>query len=208
VDPAANPSTHGNYLPPCTEQPEDLFAVLADELRVVAQSLLASERPGHTLQPTALVNELWLRMVPGDGRSPCRFESRTAFMAYASRAIRNILVDYARRKRAAKRGGAEWTRRGDCDLLPCPLQGVLQGRSMLELDEEINLLEKTQKESAHVFELRFFGGMSTKEIADWLKMPAQMVEVNWEFARVWLASRLRPQDSDDPRNEEHDNGDT
>jgi len=208
VNTAANPSTNASQPPPADDRHADLFDALADELRVVAQSLLASERPGHTLQPTALINELWLRMAPSDGRPQCRFESRAAFMAYASRAIRNILVDHARRKRAAKRGGTEWTQSGDCDLLPCPLQGVLQGRSMLELDEEINLLEKAQNQCAQVFELRFFGGMSTQEIADWLDMPTQMVRTNWEFARAWLASRLGPHDADGSRNKEHDNSDT
>ncbi|MCC5821839.1 MAG: sigma-70 family RNA polymerase sigma factor [Phycisphaerales bacterium] len=182
------PSSSGS--PHQARLPEDLILELTDELRGVAQSLLASERPGHTLQATALISELWLRMVPGNGRT--RFNSRVAFMAYASSAVRNILVDHARRRSADKRGGGKWVRSGDCEGLACPPGRIWEGRSLLELDEELDLLAETQSQCAQVFEMRFFGGMSFPEVAEWLGITVPAAKQNWEFARAWLATRLDP----------------
>lgn len=176
----------------------DLVATMESELRVVAASMLASERPDHTLQPTALINELWLRIAASEGRPHgrrARFDSRAAFMAYATKAIRHILVSHARKNNAAKRGGAEWTRIGDCGAMAGDSDGstaeFLRGVSLLDLDDELNLLEKVQIRGARVFEMRFFGGMSSLQVARWLNVPERTVRQEWNFARTWLASRLR-----------------
>lgn len=175
---------------PAHVPPGDLIAGLTDELRLVAASMLASERPDHTLQPTAMVNELWLRMLPRNGRAPCQFNSKAAFMAYASRAIRNILVDHARRKLAIKRGGAVETHRTDCDELPGPLWEILPGVSVIELEDELTLLEEYQPLAVRVFEMRYFVGMTLSEIAEWLDMPLSGVKGEWGYAQAWLANRL------------------
>lgn len=183
----------------------DLIAVLEDELRIVAQSLLATERPNHTLQPTALINELWLRMASSNG-SRARFQSPEAFMAYASKAIRHILIDHARRRAAAKRGGGVEIHNGVCDATTGDPDSPLWDCSMLDLEEEINLLEKSEIRCAQVFEMRFFGGMSNQQIARWLDLPERTVRNDWNFARAWLASRLRPRST--PQDESHGNTDT
>lgn len=171
--------------------PADLVAEMANELRVIAQSMLASERPNHTLQPTALINELWLRMASSNG-SQARFQSPEAFMAYASKAIRNILIDHARRRAALKRGGCVVIQNGDCDTIMGESDSSLWGCSMIDLEEEMKLLEKTEIRCAQVFEMRFFGGMSNGQVARWLDIPERTVRSEWDFARAWLASRLRP----------------
>lgn len=174
-----------------SDLPSDLVAELADELRIVAQSLLASERPGHTLQPTALINELWLRMASSNGHgSRARFQSQEAFMAYASKAIRNILIDHARRRASIKRGGSVEVQNGLCDTIAGDSDRLRWDCSMLDLEEEINLLEKSENRCAQVFEMRFFGGVSSQQVARWLGVPERTVRNDWNFARTWLATRL------------------
>lgn len=181
--------------PALDDLPTELIADLHGELRVVASALLTQERSGHTLQPTALVNELWLRLASSDGESQPRFENRAAFLAYASKCIRSILVDHARRRSAAKRGGDNATR---VDLTT--EQGQLVGGtdgiagvacSVLELEDELKTLEKLESRCANVFEMRFFGGMTPSQVAEQLGLSVRSVADDFSFARAWLAARLR-----------------
>lgn len=181
--------------------PATLLASLSGELRTLAATLLRGERADHTLQPTALVNELWLRLAD---RTDLRFESREAFIAYAVPCVRHILVDHARRRAADRRGGG-WTRltfrnedRGILDarngltgIAPESVEcGAGRAFSLAELDDELRLMERSDQRSARVFELRFFGGMSCDQIGVLLGVSGRTIQDDWQAARLWLQHRL------------------
>ncbi|MFN0137001.1 MAG: ECF-type sigma factor [Phycisphaerae bacterium] len=159
-----------------------IFPLIYDDLRRVAQKYMSDERFGHTLQPTALVNEAFVRM---RGRSaPVCGHSHA--LALASIAMRRILVDHARMRTADKRLGG---------VRPIALSGgeSLQSRDLeiLELDELIHRLAALDARRARVVELRFFAGMTNEEIADALGVVRSTVAEDWAVARVWLRSQLR-----------------
>jgi RNA polymerase sigma factor (TIGR02999 family) len=163
----------------------ELMVLAYKDLRRLASSQLRAERPGHTLQPTALVHELYLRLFSGE---PPDWQDRAHFLAMAARALRHIIVDYARQRRAKKRGGAQT--RLDLETLQVP--GVLPDDRVLEVEEALRRLESLEPRAASVVELRFFGGMSEKEIAAVLDISVPTVKRDWTFARSWLQSRLEP----------------
>ncbi len=163
--------------------PELLAAALYDELRAVARRDLAGERAGHTLQPTALVNEAWLRLFTGQDGA---FENRAHFFAAASTAIRRVLADHARRRQADKRGGGN--RR-------VPLEDIEAGEpvrseDVLALDEALERLAGFAPVQARIVEMRFFGGMTTPELARALDLSESTIERHWRLARAWLRSEL------------------
>lgn len=163
--------------------PEQLAAALYDELRAVAKRDLANERADHTLQPTALVNEAWMRLVHGraDG-----FENRAHFFAAASTVIRRILADHARRRRAEKRGGA----RARVPLEDVEVGAAVRTEDVLALDEALERLAAFAPEQARIVEMRFFGGLTTPELARALDVSESTVERHWRVARAWLRSEL------------------
>lgn len=170
--------------------PRDLLSGLLSDLRQLAAARLANERPGHTLQPTALVHELWLRIA---GREDVRFDSKEAFLAYAAEAIRHILVDHARRRNAVRRGGG----RGRVDVaaldeLPMATgpRGDRWAVALLELEQELDLLKSRHPRSAQVFELRYFGGLSNERVATHLGVSTKTVQADWAAACGWLGRRL------------------
>lgn len=167
--------------------PEQLAAALYDELRAVARRDLAGERAAHTLQPTALVNEAWLRLFKDtdDG-----FANRAHFFAAASTAIRRVLADHARRRQAEKRGGD----RGRVPLDDVDIGGPVRSEDVLALDEALERLAAFAPEQARIVEMRFFGGMTTPELARALDVSESTVERNWRLARAWLRSELDPGD--------------
>ena len=165
---------------------ERLFPIVYDELRRQARNHLRRERPDHTLQPTALVHEAYLRIV--DQTSPA-IENRAHFFAFASRVMRQILVDHARERKAEKRGGAaQRLSLADIDLLP--QQGAAD---MIELDEALQRLEKIDERKCRVVDMRFFGGLKEEEIAKILQVTEKTVRRDWQFAKLWLYRELSGQ---------------
>jgi len=162
---------------------EELAALLYDELRAMARQEMAAERASHTLQPTALVHEAYLRLVGGEGST---FESRAHFFAAAATAIRRVLVDHARRRARAKRGGGE---------VPLPLDDLdpmapLPPAELLDLDAALANLARIDPFKARIVELRFFAGMTVEELARVLGASESSVRRDWRLARAWLRGEL------------------
>ncbi len=166
--------------------PELLPRVYA-ELHALAAACLQQERPDHTLQPTALVHEAYLRLTEIDRME---FRDQAHFASVAAGAIRRVLVDHARSKKAAKRGGG-WQR-----LTLSGLEGMPPERpiDMLALNDALDRLAALDQQSARVVELRFFGGMTIAETAGLLGVGVSTVKEKWVFARAWLRRELGGED--------------
>jgi RNA polymerase sigma factor (TIGR02999 family) len=163
-----------------------LLPVVYKELERLAHYQLRKERPDHTLQSAALVHEAYLRLV---GMNTPQWESRTHFFAIAAQLMRQILVDYARRHRAAKRGGTVETLSLDDTGLLEPGKG--QDLDILELDDALNALAHIDARKAEVVQLRFFGGLSFDEIAQVLKISSITASRDWTTARAWLHREMK-----------------
>jgi RNA polymerase sigma factor (TIGR02999 family) len=163
-----------------------LLPEVLDELRVLARHHLAGEQAGHTLQPTALINELYLRLSASRIRG---FEDRHRFFAFASRLLRQILVDHGRARRSRKRGG-------EVERVPLELAleqaagGEIDIETVLVVDQALDRLGQMDARQARVVELRYFGGMSLPEIAQTLGLSQSSVERSWRAAKHWLAHRM------------------
>ena len=169
----------------------ELFPLVYGELHHLAGRYMRAQPRGHTLQATALVHEAYLRLV--DRRS-VRWEGRAHFLAVAARAMRSVLVDHARRRRAAKRGGAE---RGGAEWrLTLGAAGEVAGQEgeadvdVLALDAALTRLAALDPRQARVVELRYFGGLSIEEAARALGVSHATVEREWKTARLWLKREL------------------
>lgn len=158
---------------------EELFPLVYDQLRILAGHHLASERVGHTLQPTALVHEAYLRLV---GPEEVTWENRAHFFGAAAQAIRRILIEHARSRGRVKRGGD--AERVTLDDVESQTQG--SAVDILDLHDSIERLEKLDAAKAKVVELRYFGGLSLEDTARVLGVSVPTVSRHWEFARVWL----------------------
>ena len=167
------------------------FALVYDELRVLARSQLRREAVGHTLETGALVHEAYLRL--SDSRKGA-FEDRSHFLAIASTAMRRILVEHARRTNAAKRGGATVALSLDNAALNHAI--VLDDRdtSLVDLDEALTELARLNERQAKVVECRFFGGLTEEEVAVALGIGLRTVKRDWANARSWLYRHLHPED--------------
>ena len=164
------------------EEVEALFGLVYDELRVMARRLMSRELPGHTLQPTALVNDAYLRLANGQEFS---FEDRAHFLAIAARAMRQVLVAHAKARSAKKRSPSG--RRLCLDLSHADTESRLE---LLALDDAIAKLRGLKMRTADVVELRYFGGLSITETASALKISERSVSDDWTFARAWLQREL------------------
>jgi RNA polymerase sigma factor (TIGR02999 family) len=164
---------------------ERLTPLVYDELRRMARRYMRRERPGNTLQTTALVHEAYLRLVDTKG-----FErrDRAQFFALSSQIMRRILVDAARARAAAKRGGrTEHEGHSEpIDLDAIPENSFQSSAQWLALDEALNQLSALDPRKASVIELRFFGGLSVEETAEVLRISPQSVMRDWKLARAWL----------------------
>lgn len=161
----------------------ELLPLVYKELRALASSYL--DRPGdaaHTLQPTALVHEAFIKMV-GDDR---QWSGREHFMAVAAKAMRQVLVDHWRRKSAEKRGGGAQ----QVSISGLSAEGAIDDVRVLELDDLLQQLAKADPRSARVAEMRLFGGMEQEQIARVLGVSRMTVTTDWQFARAWLAARM------------------
>jgi len=166
-----------------------LTPLVYEPLHRMARSYMRSERPGHTLQPTALVNEAFLRLV--DARD-LDWTDRAHFYAVCARVMRRILVDAARSHAAVKRGGhvdrVEHTTAINLDDLPSP--GTEISAQVCALDEVLDTLAQIDPRRAQVVELRFFGGLTVEETGQVLQVSPQTVMRDWRLARAWLAREL------------------
>ena len=165
------------------EAGEELAALLYGELREVARREMASERVDHTLQPTALVHEAYLRLVGGESPS---FESREQFFAAAATAIRRVLVDHARKRAREKRGG-DLNRRSLEDADP---EAPILPEGLLALDEALEHIARFDPIKARIVELRFFAGMKVEELARVLRTSDSTILREWRAARAWLRGEL------------------
>jgi RNA polymerase sigma-70 factor, ECF subfamily len=158
---------------------EKLTPFVYEELHRLAKRYMAGERGNHTLQPTALVNEAFLRLI--DWKN-VHWQNRAHFVGAAANLMRRVLVDYARNRAYAKRGGAGVQITLDDALLASREKGV----ELLDLDRSLSRLEKIDARKARIVELRFFGGLTLEEAAEVLKVSPNTVSNDWNFAKTWL----------------------
>jgi RNA polymerase sigma factor (TIGR02999 family) len=162
-----------------------LFAAAYQELRRLAAWDLERERRGHTLQATALVNELYLKLFGGE---PVDWRNRAHFFAVAAQQIRRLLVDYARAGLAEKRGGD----RVKLSLTEVKGLAAPSEQALLDLDAALRRLETLDPRAARIVELRYFGGATEQETAEAMDVSVATVKRDWNFARTWLISQLKP----------------
>ena len=161
-----------------------LFDVLYHELRRLAEAAMRVERVNHTLQPTALVHEAFLRLAADQGR----FESRAHFLGIASHAMRRVLVDHARGRNAQKRGsGATLVTVSDLDDLPKPSSEAVD---LVALDDALSRLSTLDARQGRIVELRFFGGLSIEETAAVVGVSERTVKREWQMSRAWLRREM------------------
>ena len=163
---------------------KSLMPLVYDELRRLAAAKLAHEKPGQTLQATALVHEAYLKLVE-TGHSH-QWESRTHFFAAAAEAMRRILIDRARRRKSRRHGGDY----GRVDLLESDLPLLPPDDDLLALDEALTKLAAVDPQGAELVKLRVFAGLTIDELARQMQISPSTVKRNWSFARAWLRSAL------------------
>jgi RNA polymerase sigma factor (TIGR02999 family) len=160
-----------------------LLRTVYDELRGLAAAMLADQRPGHTLQPTALVNEAYLRLLR---QRQLKVESRSHFFNLAAKIMRQVLVDHARAKGSQKRGGE----RARVTLDGQEAAATDGGIDILALDDALAALSSLDQRKGRLVELRVFAGMSLDEAADVLDIARSTAALDWRFAKAWLAAQL------------------
>jgi RNA polymerase sigma factor (TIGR02999 family) len=164
-----------------------LFLLVYQELRRRASVQLRRERPGHTLRPTALVHETYLRLL---GQDRVKWQNRAQFFAIASEMMRRVLVDHAREKKAVKRAGGAVRVALEEDVAATEPREV----DLIALDGALDELAAMDPRQSRVVEMRFFGGLSPAEIAEVLEVSRATVDRDWRFARTWLYRRLAADD--------------
>jgi RNA polymerase sigma factor (TIGR02999 family) len=165
---------------------DKLIPLVLGELQRVARYYLKYERPGHTLQPTALINEAYLRLIGDQARD---WRNRAHFVGVTASIMRRILVDHARRRRAAKRDATAVSAYG----IPSNLVGIQQDEDLIALSDALDRLENLSLRQRQVVEMRYFGGLSTEETAEALGVSVITVKRDWNAARAWLKSQLQPE---------------
>src|SRR5216117_2924763 len=161
----------------------ELTPLVYEELRRLAHHYMEGQRPNHTLQTTALVNEAYLRLA--DQTNP-RWQNRAHFFAVAARAMRQILVSYARSQRSQKRGGGAFK----VELDEVALVSPEESKEIVDLHEALERLAALDSRKAQVVELKYFGGLNYDEMAEVLKISRITVRRDWEFAKLWLYTEL------------------
>lgn len=177
--------------PTCARASSELLPLVYDELRALAAKRLGNERHEHTLQATALVHEVWLSISGNDGRF---WESRRHFFRAASQAMRHILVDRARARDSQKRGcRPEMVSIEDIDIADTSVD-----ERVLMVDEMMTRLERDDPDSVRIITLKFFGGLTNKEIAEMDGVTERTVERNWAFVKAKLYRMIRRESGDEP----------
>jgi RNA polymerase sigma factor (TIGR02999 family) len=161
----------------------ELMPLVYEELRRMAHRHMAQERAGHTIQATALVNEVYLKL---KNRGTAQWKNRAQFFAVAAQMMRHILVDYARERASAKRGGGAQ----QVTLDEAMLVSADRADEMLALDEALQKLEQCDKRKSQVAVLRFYAGLTAEETAEALSISVETVTRDWRFARAWLRHEL------------------
>jgi len=158
---------------------EELLPVVYEELRRLATAQMAKEAAGHTLQPTALVHEAWLRLTSGQSMS---WNDRVHFFRTAAEAMRRILIDRARRKSRLKRGSGQ----APVDIAELDIAAALPDDKVLLVNEALERLQQEDPEKAQVVVLKFFGGLTNEEVAEILGVHERTVRRSWNYAKAWL----------------------
>jgi RNA polymerase sigma factor (TIGR02999 family) len=166
---------------------DKLLPLVLHELRTLARLQFRNERSDHTLQPTALVNEAYIRLVTDQARN---WQSRAHFIGVSASIMRRILVDHARRRRALKRGGLS---RSALDIENCAALSDQQAEELLALNMALDRLEEMSQRQRRVVELRYFGGLSPEETAEVLHVSPITVRRDWLAAKTWLKGQMRRQ---------------
>lgn len=162
---------------------DKLLPLVYEQLRALAAEFLRGERKNHTLQPTALVHEAYLRLID---QTQVRWNDRAHFFAVAARAMRRILVDHGVARRAQKRGGGVAALRLDSDTAPAAMREI----DPVVLDDALKVLAELDERKAKVVEMRFFGGLSVEETSEALSISVSTVEADWRMAKAWLSREL------------------
>jgi RNA polymerase sigma-70 factor, ECF subfamily len=162
---------------------DQLMPLVYEELRRMARAYMRRQPSNHTFQTTELIHEAYLKLVKTDGRD---FENRAHFFGVAAKAMRHILVDYARSKQSDKRGGG----RERVSLADDIAISTARTGDLVALDEALEELERLDERKCRVVELRFFGGLTTEEIAQVLEVSGETIKRDWRFARNWLLKKL------------------
>ncbi|MET0650673.1 MAG: sigma-70 family RNA polymerase sigma factor [Pyrinomonadaceae bacterium] len=163
--------------------PERLMPLVYDEMRRIARSFISRERPGHTLQPTALVNEAYLRLVD---QNSVTWQSRAHFYSVAASMMRRVLIDHARTRATEKRGGGAV--RLSIEDVQIPVEE--RAANFVAMDEALERLSQFNERGRKIVEMRFYAGMSEEEIAEVLGVSTRTVLRDWKAARVWLFREL------------------
>jgi RNA polymerase sigma factor (TIGR02999 family) len=172
-----------------TRAVDELLPLVYRELRQLASQKMANEPPGQTLQPTALVHEAWLRLVDSEGQA--QFENRAHFFGAAAEAMRRIIIENARRKRALRHGGGQQR----IDLNEVDLAAAAPDDELLALNDALDKLAAQEKQKAELVKLRYFAGMSFEEVAEILGISVPTANRWWAFARAWLFKEIMKQRS-------------
>jgi RNA polymerase sigma factor (TIGR02999 family) len=163
---------------------DKLLPLVYEELRKLAAHRMANEAAGQTLQPTALVHEAWMRLV---GRGNPKFQNRAHFFAAAAEAMRRVLIDNARRKRALRHGGGQQR----VNFEQAELASAIDDEQLLAVNEALDKLAEQNKVEAELVKLRYFVGMTIEEAAEVLDMSARTADNYWAHARAWLFRALK-----------------
>jgi RNA polymerase sigma factor (TIGR02999 family) len=163
---------------------EELLPLVYDELRQIAAARMAQESAGHTLQPTALVHEVWLRLTGGQKQS---WENRAHFFGAAAEAMRRILIERARRKSRLKRGCGQAL----LDIADLDVVAAMPDDKILLVDEALEQLKFEDPEKSKIVMLKFFAGLTNEQVAEIMNMNERTVRRQWEFAKAWLFDRIR-----------------
>jgi RNA polymerase sigma-70 factor (ECF subfamily) len=172
------------------EAGDKLVPLVYNELRRVARAQMQRERPGHTLQATALVHEAYLKLA---GQRSTNWQNRAHFFGVAAQLMRRILIDHARGHNRGKRGGAQQFVPLDKAIAFCPEQSD----ELLRIDEALKRLSKLDVRQAKIVEMRFFAGLTSEEIAEVLNISAKTVKRDWAVAKAWLHGELSADHGDD-----------